>query len=405
MIKISINKKTSKILSHKLDRILAIFALIIIIIACYVGSYQTEADLYLASSKLLPNADYFESIGDETFTAWKKQPATQLLAYITVGSSSGYGGKLKTIVAVDSVGQVLGFRIIEQRESLPFYRRVFNSGLLTSLTGKSYSDPFELNNDVETVSGATFTCRAITATVKTASRKIAVENLYLSPPSEKSPSIQFGFLELILLFLFFIGLIGRQRRFKYKKIVRWTSMITGLVVLGFVYNRQLTIIDINKLLLGFLPEWQSLLSWYILVLGILLFIIFRNSNPYCEWFCPFGSAQECFGIIGGVKDRYSKKFNHILRWIPRVLALVAIILALLFRNPGISSFEVFGTFFKLIGSNYQFFLLGLVLVTALFIKRPWCSYLCPLRPVTDLIKLFRNWGIEIWENIKIKRVG
>ena len=93
MIKISINKKKSKTPSHKLDRILAICALVIIIIACYVGSYQTEADLYLASSKLLPNADYFESIGDKTFTAWKNQPATQLLAYITVGSSRGYGGK------------------------------------------------------------------------------------------------------------------------------------------------------------------------------------------------------------------------------------------------------------------------------------------------------------------------
>jgi len=322
-----------------------------------------------------------------------------------VGASNGYGGKLKTIVAVDSMGLVLGFRIIEQRETLAFFRRVLKSDLITSLKGKSYFDLFEPNSDIDVVSGATFTSQAITKAVKTASRKIAVENLHLPSPLEKPPSIHFGFLELILLLLFFIGLIGRQRQFNYKKTVRWISMITGLVVLGFVYNRQLTIIDINKLLLGYFPEWQPFFYWYLLVLGILLFIIFRNINPYCEWFCPFGAAQECFGIIGGVKVRYSKKFKNILRWIPRTIALVAIVLALLFRNPTISSFEVFATFFKLIGSNYQFVLLGLVLVVALFIKRPWCSYLCPLRPVTDFIKLFRNWGIGIWKKMKLKRAG
>ena len=51
----------------------------------------------------------------------------------------------------------------------------------------------------------------------------------------------------------------------------------------------------------------------------------------------------------------------------------------------------------LIGSNFLFVLLGIVLVASLFIRRPWCSYLCPLRPVTDLIRLVRNWILELWE--------
>ena len=56
----------------------------------------------------------------------------------------------------------------------------------------------------------------------------------------------------------------------------------------------------------------------------------------------------------------------------------AISLALLYRNPGLSSYEVFGTAFRLEGSNFQFALLAIILLSSLFLYRPWCRHLCPL---------------------------
>jgi polyferredoxin len=173
-------------------------------------------------------------------------------------------------------------------------------------------------------------------------------------------------------------------------------MLVGMSVLGFVYNRPLTLVFINKILLGFWPEWQLNLYWYILLAGIVLIIAAGKQSPYCEWFCPFGSAQECLGFIGGAKKRIPERYHVLLRWFQRALALSAIVLALLFRNPSVSSYEVFGAFFHLIGSSFNFALLGVVLIVALFLKRPWCSYLCPLRPVTDFIQLIRNWIQELW---------
>ena len=187
-----------------------------------------------------------------------------------------------------------------------------------------------------------------------------------------------------------------MRRFKYKKAARWISMLIGLFVLGFVYNKPFTLVLVNKLLLGFWPEWQLHLYWYLLIAGILFIYTVDNRNPYCEWFCPFGATQECLGVIGGAKKRLPDRLNKILRWFQRFLALGAVVLALIFRNPGISSYEVFGAFFHLIGTNFHFILLGIVLVASLFIRRPWCSYLCPLRPVTDFIRLIRSWILETW---------
>ena len=173
-------------------------------------------------------------------------------------------------------------------------------------------------------------------------------------------------------------------------------MLVGMGVLGFVYNRPLTLVFINKILLGFWPEWHLNLYWYILLAGIVLIIAVGKQSPYCEWFCPFGSAQECLGFIGGAKRRIPERSHILLRWFQRALALSAIVLALLYRNPSVSSYEVFGAFFHLIGSSFNFALLGVVLVAALFLKRPWCSYLCPLRPVTDFIRLVRDWIQELW---------
>ena len=130
-----------------------------------------------------------------------------------------------------------------------------------------------------------------------------------------------------------------------------------------------------------------------------------NKNSYCYWFCPFGGAQDCMGAIGGAKITGPTKYRRHLLWVPRGLAWLAIILALLFRNPGISSYEVFGTLFDFTGSTVMFALLGIVMVMSLFVKRPWCNYLCPLDPVYGIIRLTRGWVLELWQKIKRKAVA
>lgn len=171
---------------------------------------------------------------------------------------------------------------------------------------------------------------------------------------------------------------------------------------GFVYNSPLTIAYITKLLLGYWPQWQTNLYWYFLVGGILFVFTVDNKNPYCQWCCPFGAAQECMGAIGGAKSIVPGRFHIPLIWAQRALTLAAILLGVWFRNPGVAGYELFGTMFDLLGSSVQFVALGLVLVAALFIKRPWCNYLCPIRPVTDLIRLTRQTVKETWQKVRLK---
>jgi polyferredoxin len=110
------------------------------------------------------------------------------------------------------------------------------------------------------------------------------------------------------------------------------------------------------------------------------------------------------GAIGGAKVYSPGRFRSFLQWLRRGVVWFAIGVALLFRSPGLTSYEIFGSLFSFVGSNIQFALLGIVLVASLFIKRPWCTYLCPLDPVVDFTRMLRKWILELWRTIKPRKI-
>jgi NosR/NirI family nitrous oxide reductase transcriptional regulator len=234
---------------------------------------------------------------------------------------------------------------------------------------------------------------------------VAGEQLALPVSDPKPIPIQFGIPEITLIALYVAAWIGHRRKFKYTKQMRWATLITGMLVLGFWYNLPLTISRINSFLLGFWPQWQTNIYWYLLIGGIIFVAFADNKNAYCSWFCPFGAAQECMGVIGGTKYNIPRDHRRTMLWVVRGLAWLAIVIAFLFRNPGISSYEVFGTLFSFTGSTVAFVLLGIVLIVSLFVKRPWCNYLCPLDPVYDIIHLVRAWSLELWDRIRHRRAA
>jgi len=383
------------------DRFFALAALILIAVVWIVSAMRTQADLMPVVGQTVPEADHIDKQDSDLYTAWADAGESEFIARIAIGSADGYGGPLRAAVAVNQSGRVVGVAIADDKETSAWMERVLGSDLLSSLTGKRYDDEFILGSDVDGVTGATYTARALASATAAGSRKAAAAfGLPIKEPDP--PRIVFGVPEIVLILLFAIGFFGHQSRFPYTKQARWVSMITGLIVLGFVYNSPITLAYITKLVLGYWPQWQTNLYWYFLIGGILFVFTVDNKNPYCQWCCPFGAAQDCMGAIGGAKGRTPARFRRLLIWLQRLLTLAAILLGVWFRNPGVASYELFGTLFELLGSSIQFVALGLVLIAALFIKRPWCNYLCPIRPVTDLIRLIRQTVKERWQKATLR---
>jgi polyferredoxin len=121
--------------------------------------------------------------------------------------------------------------------------------------------------------------------------------------------------------------------------------------------------------------------------GFLLSILLTRKNIYCTWICPLGGLQECLGAVGGAKPRFSRRVNGIMKWVQRGVALLAILLALYFRNPVKLNYEIFGVALSFTGATYLFIMTGLFIMASVFIKRPWCTYLCPAVPLEDMLRL------------------
>ena len=167
-------------------------------------------------------------------------------------------------------------------------------------------------------------------------------------------------------------------------------MLSGMAVLGFMVNHPLTLVDINKFLMGYWPDVHYQLYWYLLTFGVLLIFLTTNRNVYCHSVCPFGAAQECLAVLGKAKSFHSKQYHGFFKWLRRSLVWLALLIALIFRNPGISSYEVYSTLFSLSGTNREVLFLTLVLLFSLFVKRPWCKYLCPVPAFEDYLRFVKK---------------
>jgi uncharacterized protein with FMN-binding domain len=370
-------------------------------VACwFIGSARGQLDLNPFFALAWPEAAQTQKLTDDVYLA--RAADGSVLGYVGVQSASGYGGPLATAVAVDPEGQVRALSVVHHRETPAFFDRTIRGGILKRLTGMTHRDRIVLEDDVDGVSGATYTALALTQTVHRAVRAVAEGELGLPVPADER-KVVFGVPEIVLIALFAVGIAQRRIRVRkqLRSRLRWATLLTGLVVLGFVYNRPFVLAHINMVLIGYWPEWQTHVYWYLLIVGLLLFKAKDEWNLYCYDFCPFGAAQDVLGQIGGAKSRPVRWSNGLL-WAKRWLIAAAISLALIYRNPGFSSYEIFGTLFKLEGSSFQFALLAILVFASMFYSRPWCQYLCPLhRHGTEgLFDWCRKQGLTAWQRLR-----
>lgn len=385
--------------NRKIESWLAIVAIIAIVIAWFVGRQLEHADIVSAIKEKMPEIAKLVEMDKASYKVYNSK--AEQLGYLTVESSMGYGGPLQMAVAVDQNGKIFDLAVVGSKETPSYLEKVLNTHFLNKIIGKSYGEEYSLGKGIDGVSSATYSSRAIVEASKKGNRFIAAKMLGKVVPEERSHPIHIGFLEITLIILFTIGYFAHKKTFKYKKVARWGTMLGGLFVIGFYYNQAFALSMINQLLLGYFPPVHSHLYFYLLLGGIFLVLTIDNKNPYCSWFCPFGAAQECMGLVGGAKNISTGKFKNVFKWAIRAITLFAIITALLLRNPGVTSYEVFGTLFKLTGSNFQFAILGIVLVSSVFIKRPWCNYLCPMDSVANHYTHVRRLIINKWKRKKV----
>jgi uncharacterized protein with FMN-binding domain len=369
---------------------LAVAILLSFIIAWLAGSLRHRSDITPFLKQALPSARIFSPVSNTVYAGFIDSQRQDKVGFVAVHSVSGYAGPVTVAVGLDKNAKIVAAAIVKHTESPAFFRKVLANGFPKKYIGKSYADRFEIRTDIDAVTGATVSLAALTKAVHLASSDIAANHLGLPPLIKETSPITFALPEITLILLFIFGFIAYSKTISIARYLKWILLIASLILIGFIFKKPLSLININSLLLGYWPPFKTNLYWYLLLAAVLIPVILKGKAHYCNCICPFGAAQQILITLGGSKINIPQKYSRSLKFFQRILAWFAVICALFYRNPAIISYEVSATFFTFIGRNWQFILLALILVASVFITRPWCSYLCPVCAVNDYIKLLRN---------------
>jgi len=176
----------------------------------------------------------------------------------------------------------------------------------------------------------------------------------------------------ILAFTILAGIFVRHE--KTRKF-RPLFLLSAVVILGFYRGGPGIISSFQN---TYLYAIGATLKWPAIVLFLgLLPITYFFGKVFCGWICYLGAIQE-FLYIGKIKVLQSEKAQKIMRVIRYVILALLFIQLTITQGIEWSKIGPFKVIFNLYSpNNTGYVLLVILLISSLFIHRPFCKMVCP----------------------------
>ena len=199
-------------------------------------------------------------------------------------------------------------------------------------------------------------------------------------------TLMLGLLSAILVFQDWIA-----ERYRLYRIVRLSFLAATLVLIGWWFGGQLSVVNV----LSFLQALMTGFSWELFLLDPYIFILwsfvavallFWGRGVFCGWLCPFGALQELLNEIArklGIRQIQLGFALHERLWPIKYIVFLALLAVSLnsvtaaFKGAEIEPFKTVITLRFMREWPFVFFALA-VLGIGLFVERWYCRYLCPL---------------------------
>lgn len=365
-----------------------ILAILILIGAALYGNYIDKMDAEVVEEyfkEAIPMASNFEFITDNTAKVFDENG--QLTGYVGVSSDVGYGGPLFAVTDIDLEGNIKNVILVEHKETPAFIDRIIRNGYFDQYDNKTISDSLLPLYDIDCVSGATLSTRAIGNSVREIAHSIADTELGIKPEKAKL-DWQVGIAEIAITLVFIAGLL--LSRYQKLRKYRLVLLLASIVILGFWLNRSLTIANISALFLGYFPAPQTNLIWYLVLFGAIVPALFTGKNIYCTYICPFCGLQEYASLLSKTNLSVGK-FNKLFNIVRDITLFIVIFIAFISLNPSKASYEPFGTIFGMNGTKFGWYLVFVSLVISFFYRRFWCKTFCPVGATLDKIAMLGRY--------------
>jgi len=297
----------------------------------------------------------------------------------------GYGGPVPLKIHIKD-GRVAAVEAEPNAESPDFFNRA--KELLNHWQGKSVDEA--MREEVDAVSGATFSSRAIIANMQRGLAYAKQRGQWGEGGSVGALGTSASPIE---------GGSAGALETSAPPIVALIVVLLGAIVPLFYNNRRLHLVQlaVNVVVLGL---WTGTFVSYTLFLRIfaggvslsaigvlaapllmlivaLIYPLAGRSGHYCANICPFGSAQELAGMLSRRKLRITPRVLKLLSVLRNLLWGVLMALLLTGTCTAWIDYELFTAFLYSSASVWVIVLAALFLVLSVWVPRPYCRFVCP----------------------------
>lgn len=343
----------------RLQQLLCFLICLILVVAVSIRrdrkvlGYQLDAQ---KASDSLGSCDTLRTLEDGTVVVNTTSLASDI---------QGYGGAVPLEISIKD-GIVVEVLALENQETPGFFRKA--SVLLDSWNGLSIAEAQRL--EVDAVSGATFTSKAIIGNVRLGLAFASKQEVKHSIWKDFDTTVK-GIVGLIVaLMAAILPLFVKNRRY------RTVQQLLNIAVLGFWCG---TFINYSSLV-GYLSSGINLVALLIpciLLITAFVYPLFGKPYYYCANVCPFGSLQELAGRCVGYKLKIAPKTLKRLDQL-RQLLWAALMLCLW---TGVwydwMDYEPFSAFIFQSASWIVIAIAIVFVALSTVIMRPYCRFVCP----------------------------
>ena len=283
----------------------------------------------------------------------------------------GYGGPVPLKIHIDEDGRLTAIEAEPNAESPSFFDRA--KELFSRWQGKTIDEA--MAEDVDAVSGATFSSKAI---IRNVQRGLA----YAKQRSQWGEDGSVGALEtsappIVALIAVLLGAVVPL--FTNNRRLHLVQLVVNVVVLGLWTGTFVSYTLFLRLFAGgvSLSAIGTLAAPLLMLIVALLYPLAGRSGHYCAHVCPFGSAQELAGKLSRRKLRITPRVLHVLTALRNLLWGVLMALLLTGTCSAWVDYELFTAFIYSSASVWVIVLAVLFLVLSVWVPRPYCRFVCP----------------------------
>ena len=300
----------------------------------------------------------------------------------------GYGGPVPLKIHIKD-GRVAAVEAEPNAESPDFFNRA--KELLNHWQNKSVDEA--LAEEVDAVSGATFSSRAIIANMQRGLAYAKQRGQWdedgsvgalgtSAPPIVGSEDGSVGALEtgaspIVALVVVLLGAVVPL--FYNNRRLHLVQLAVNVVVLGLWTGTFVSYTLFMRIFAGgvSLSAIGAFAAPLLMLIVALIYPLAGRSGHYCANICPFGSAQELAGKLSRRKLRITPRVLKLLSVLRNLLWGVLMALLLTGTCTAWIDYELFTAFLYSSASVWVTVLAALFLVLSVWVPRPYCRFVCP----------------------------